>query len=409
MPTSPESARPLPDRPSLRHLKKQARDLLKRGDAATLTDAQFQIARSYGFTSWPALKAHVDSIEEVGRLKRAIDTNDFDLVVTMMTRNPRLHTAPLGYGKDGPLTWVAECRVPWEPPRPVRLEMARWMIANGSDIHQGGDGPLGRASLNDGRIAMMELLVAHGADVNARWRDRFPIIFGPCEAVAPGSLRWLLEHGADPNCADPAAGIPSTALDYVLESYWRSPRLAACIDLLVDAGASTKYDIPAILDMLRGRTDRLAEHLDREPSLVHRRFPGLDIGQSGCRRLLLTGATLLHVAAEYGSVEAARLLLDRGADVNAAAAVDGSGVGGQTPIFHAVTQFNDYGLAVAELLLDRGATLSVRVRLPGHYERPEEFVEATPLEYASLFPGDAPDTKTLQLLRAATPARDRSS
>jgi len=126
--------------------------------------------------------------EEVGRLKRAIDTNDLEAVVAMMTRNPQLHAAPLWYGKDGPLTWVAECRVPWESPKPVRLEMARWMIANGSDVHQGGDGPLGRAALNDYRIPMMELLVAHGADVNAVWRGHFPLIFSPCESLAPGAF-----------------------------------------------------------------------------------------------------------------------------------------------------------------------------------------------------------------------------
>jgi len=158
--------------------------------------------------------------EEVGRLKRAIDTNDLEAVVAMMTRNPQLHAAPLGYGKDGPLTWVAECRVPWESPKPVRLEMARWMIANGSDVHQGGDGPLGRAALNDYRIPMMELLVAHGADVNAVWRGHFPLIFSPCESLAPGALRWLLEHGADPNCADPAHGIRDSALDYAGETAW---------------------------------------------------------------------------------------------------------------------------------------------------------------------------------------------
>ena len=45
--------------------------------------------------------------------------------------------------------------------------MAQWMIDNGSDVHQGGDGPLMRAALNGDRIPMMELLVAHGADVNA--------------------------------------------------------------------------------------------------------------------------------------------------------------------------------------------------------------------------------------------------
>ena len=70
--------------------------------------------------------------------------------------------------------------------------MARWMIDNGSDVHQGGDGPLMRAALADMRIPMMELLVAHGADVNARWNARYPIIRAPCETLAPQSLIWAI-------------------------------------------------------------------------------------------------------------------------------------------------------------------------------------------------------------------------
>lgn len=165
---SPEVTRPLPERPNLRHLKDQAKDLLKDGGAASLTDAQFKIAGLYGFASWPKLKAHVESLEEFGELKQAIDTNDFERVKTLMTRNPALHHAPLGYNKNGPLTWVAECRVPWEPPTPARLAMASWMIDNGSDVHQGGDGPLMRAALFGHRIPMMELLVSRGADLSIR-------------------------------------------------------------------------------------------------------------------------------------------------------------------------------------------------------------------------------------------------
>ena len=147
MSTDPQAApRPLPDRPNLRHLKAQAKDLLKAGTAKSITDAQCQVARLYGFASWPKLKAHLESLKETGQLKQAIDRNDIEHVKTMMTRNPALHRAPLGSGKDGPLTWVAECRVPREPPSPTRLEIARWMIENGSDVHQGGDGPLMRAA-----------------------------------------------------------------------------------------------------------------------------------------------------------------------------------------------------------------------------------------------------------------------
>ena len=334
MSTDPQGApRPLPDRPNLRHLKDQAKDLLKAGGAASLADAQFQIARLYGFASWPKLKAHVESFEEIGQLKQAIDTNDIVRVKTMMTRNPALHRAPLGYGKDGPLTWVAECRVPWESPSPVRLAMAEWMLERGSDVHQGGDGPLMRAALNEYPIPMMELLVAHGADVNALWHGHFPIIFAPCESMDAAALKWLLDHGANPNCRDHGYEIsghayPGTALDYLIASYARSAqRLSTCIDVLLKAGGETRYDTPAVLALLRGRLDNLAELIDAEPGLVNKRFSELDYGQTGGRLLLLQGGTLLHVAAEYGNVPAVALLLDRGAEVNALATVDEAGVG----------------------------------------------------------------------------------
>lgn len=392
---SSDAARPLPDRPNLRHLKDQAKDLLKLGVADSLAAAQFKIARTYGFASWPKLKAHVSSLEEIGQLRLAIDNNDIEHVKVMMIRNPKLHRAPLGYAKNGPLTWVAECRVPWEPPGPVRLAMAQWMIENGSDVHQGGDGPLMRAALNGDRIPMMELLVSHGADVNAEWNGDFPILFAACEAVDPVALKWLLEHGANPNCAKPDRQV--TALDYLIGTYARSPELHLCIDLLLDAGGVTKYDAPGVLDLLRDQLEALTKRLDADPGLLNRRFSELDCGSTGARRLLLQGATLLHVAAEYGKLDGAKLLLDRGANVNARAVIDDAGVGGQTAIFHSVTQFGDRGLPVTQLLLEHGADLSIRVKLPGHYDRQDEIVECTPLGYALLFPGQ--EGKTVTLLR----------
>jgi ankyrin repeat protein len=401
MPTDfPSATLPVPDRPNLRHLKDQAKNLLKAGQAASLTEAQYKIAQLYGFASWPKLKAHVDSLEEIGQLKQAIDSNDLETVKKLMTRNPALHDAPLGYNKNGPLTWVAECRVPWERPSATRLAMAEWMIDHGSDIHQGGDGPLMRAALVGHRVPMMELLVSGGADVNAQWNGYFPIIFAPCETVEPVPLKWLLDHGADPYCSKPRSKYPGTALDYVIRTYSRSDQLGQCIDLLVEAGCVTRYNLPPVVDLLRGRVDLLRQHLDAEPALVHRQFDELDFGATAQRRLTLRGGTLLHVAAEYGKVEAARLLIDRGADVNARATVNDSGVGGQTPIFHAVTQFYDWGFPVAQLLLENGADLSVRAELPGHYEKPDEIVECTPLGYALLFPGGPEESKSALLLRA---------
>src|ERR1700722_9701515 len=364
MPTeSPNAPRLLPAKPNLRHLKDQARDLLRAGEAESVADAQFQIARRYGFASWPKLKFHVDSLQEVGELKQAIDTNDFERVKALMSRNPELHRAPLGYGKNGPLTWVAECRVPWEAPTEARLEMARWMIENGSDIHQGGDGPLMRAALAGYRVPMMELLVFHGADVNAEWAGWFPILFAPGETVEPISLKWLLDHGADPNCSRAGRDQPGTAIDTVIGTYLRSPQLSECIDILLRAGGTTRWNLPPLLDLLRNRLGSLSAQVESDADLLDRRFLELDFGASGARRLTLRGGTLLHVAAEYGNLEAATMLLDRGADVNARADVDAHGVGGQTPIFHAATHHFHIGLPMVELLLKRGADLSVRAKL----------------------------------------------
>ena len=90
-------AKQFPSKPDLNHLKHQAKDLLKghavhdRGvaqrirefnpqfkgaadaeifaAALRLSDAQFTIAREYGFKSWARLKAHVESPELASRLK----------------------------------------------------------------------------------------------------------------------------------------------------------------------------------------------------------------------------------------------------------------------------------------------------------------------------------------------------
>src|SRR5882672_12327192 len=64
----------LPERPNLDHLKKQAKDrltTLRQGSpAARLADAQYALAREYGFGSWAALKAHVESLAHNYRFDR---------------------------------------------------------------------------------------------------------------------------------------------------------------------------------------------------------------------------------------------------------------------------------------------------------------------------------------------------
>jgi hypothetical protein len=220
------SASHLPSKPNLRHLKDQAKDRLANGDAPSLAMALFQVARDYGFPSWPKLRDHVLALPFAENLKEAINSDDFAEVRHLVSKHPELKHSPIGYGGDGPLTWAAECRGSREPSK-ARLDIAEWLINNGCDIHEGGDAPLMRASLDGSRTPMMELLVKHGADVNAAWHGVYPVVFAPCETLDPIALDWLLQHGADPNCGEVSEwqskgnSHPGTALDFVLGTYVR--------------------------------------------------------------------------------------------------------------------------------------------------------------------------------------------
>lgn len=55
--------RDLPDRPSLRHLKLEAKRRLAAGEFTTLHDAQLAVAREHGMSSWAALKEHIAAAE----------------------------------------------------------------------------------------------------------------------------------------------------------------------------------------------------------------------------------------------------------------------------------------------------------------------------------------------------------
>ncbi len=394
-PTRPKNPRALPDKPDLRHLKGQARDLLKAGQAGSLAKAQFQVARRYGFASWRRLKAQVESLQLAGQLKLAIDGNDLEAVKDLMTRHPELHRAPLGYGKAGPLAWVAECRVPRVPPSKTRLAMARWMIENGSDIHRGGDMPLMRAALDDMKLPMAELLVAHGADMNAlSCGGSYPIVLAPLEAFAPRTLQWLLDRGADLHAAARYC-CPIAMLTCIYSRGAR--RKNACLEIVGAAGFGLP-DTP-VMALHRGRLDLLQQHLDRDTSLLERRFTDREVffdrdGAPGDAypATPVSGGTLLHLALEFDDIEVARWLIERGADVNARAILDGGRFPGHTPLFHTVvTAAYSTDDSRARLLLDHGADPNARATFPQgayfHGNAPAEALhDVTPIGYARRHP-----------------------
>jgi len=71
-------------------------------------------------------------------------------------------------------------------------------------------------------------------------------------------------HGADPNCASPAAwrerGVPyaGPALDDLLITYSRAPeKLSACVDILLAAHAKSTHETLSVFAVLRGHVDEL--------------------------------------------------------------------------------------------------------------------------------------------------------
>ena len=313
-----------------------------------------------------------------------------------MTLHPELHRAPIGYGNNGPLTYAVE----WPRRVPLtgeKLAILRWMLENGSDVHQGGDGPLMRAALGDTSIPMMELLVEHGADVNALWGGSYPIIMAPLEAFAPRSLKWLLDHGADLH----AAAKYCCPIEMLTCIYSRRPKdKSACLEIVGAAGFALP-DTP-IMALHRGRLDLLQQHLDRDPSLLERRFTYREVffnrdGAPGDAypATPVSGGTLLHLALEFDDIDVARWLIERGADVNARAAIDAEGFEGHTPLFHTVVNLaSGMGLdddSKARLLLDHGADPNARATFPQearfHDKAPTDSLHGvTPVGYARRYP-----------------------
>jgi hypothetical protein len=105
------------------------------------------------------------------------------------------------------------------------------------------------------------------------------------------------------------------------------------------------------------------------------------------------GSTLLHLAIEYDDIDVARWLIERGADVNAMAAVDSDGFGGHTPLYHTVVTLAAPDDSKAGLLLERGANPNARATIRKQLrdlgdpakETMREFHDVTPIGYARHF------------------------
>ncbi len=188
-------------------------------------------------------------------------------------------------------------------------------------------------------------------------------------------IRHLLDAGLDARA--PVRGKPP--VEWLLEMYTRSDRFAECLQLLLGRGAV--LGDPAVAPVLLDDAEALRAAVRERPGLLDHRTTMV------CAFTPLDGASLLHVAAEYGNLRAARVLLEMGAEVDARAARDEYGLNGHTPLFHTVNSNANRSEAVMRLLLDAGARSDIR--LPGivwgrGFEWETTCFDVTPISYAQL-------------------------
>jgi ankyrin repeat protein len=399
----------LPVRPNLEQLKNQAKDLLRavrNGDAAAiesfnryhpnppssgnikLADAQFALARSYDVPSWMRLVQACDLVDAIWR-------NDIDAVREIVTKNPQLlHESAL----------VRESN--WGPPMSYaanlgRDEIIRMLHEMGATDHMHA---LDRAALQSkiGTAKLLHKLLGSPVPPNDS-------LGGPAYTLSASGTELLLELGVkvvDEN------GDRLAPVDVVLETDSRNPDAKhRILELYVRHGVELP-DTP-VMALHRGRIDLLEGHLRRDPHLLTRTFtheeiypPGL-----GCHDEVLAtqgtplgGTTLLHMCVDYDEMEIARWLIEKGADVNARAAVDEDGFGGHTALFNTVMSQPNFWMnyqgrrreaPFTELLLAHGADVNIRASLrkklhPGYAPRYDtenwhEYRNVTALEWGEQF------------------------
>jgi len=392
----------LPVHPSLEWLRKAAKTRLAKlrqnNPGAKLADAQFELAKEYGFASWRALKANIDTLTVEGQLIESARTGNVERLKALLDEYPdklRMKVPPyeasllfpatqsgnldavdlllergldVNYRESGDNTYALH----WVAAQ-GNLAMVRKLVDAGGDVIGDGDdhagGVIGWATCWDGRDddahrAVVEFLVSRGArhhifsavamnlaDEVSRIVAKDPAALNqrqsrnenhqtPLQFAVrmnrPAMVRLLLELGADPLAVDgegmPVAGYATDPeIDLPVMQKIRAMTLgeldsATRAQRAPHVGASDVLATVSLRDWETAST-LVAAHpqvIDQGGTL-HLLVKRRDV--AGVTWLLERGAnpnamwahwdaevTPLHLAALSGSAEAARVLLERGAD-----------------------------------------------------------------------------------------------
>ncbi|MEM8495082.1 MAG: hypothetical protein AAF916_00685 [Planctomycetota bacterium] len=381
MDTAPKK---LPVDPSLEHLRKQAKQLLRAhqrglapakqrvervftGKSLKLADTQHVLAVEFGFPSWPKLAAHVESV-------------------------------------TGPTSRARELKLP-EFVKAGDFEGLRAKVEAGDFIQHELDHAWARACADNDpgpawvRREMAAYLYNHGADPDGEYGGNYgPLLLGACEGAEADTIERMLVFGADPNTdPDRVTKYPAhnTPMRMLLNSYIRGyvDQKHQAIQLLMDHGATVPREIDnAAFAVFRDDDKTLGILLASESKRISRRLTGFRYGN-----VPLEGATLLHQAVEFESPSCVDLLCSRGYEhgihINVPATPfvhpeTGEKLGGQTPVFHAIASNGGGNFPMFEHLLDkygRWIDFSVRATIRTYCwstNNDPTLVDVTPLQMA---------------------------
>jgi ankyrin repeat protein len=297
--------RSLPDRPSLRYLRDEAKARRRAGEFTTLALAQLQIAREYGFASWPRLKLHVEALtldgaeratafvrsacsSNVRRARALLEVDpalarrdlacacvagEAETVARIVGAAPERVSAVTGPLERAPILYACFSRLGrGDPERAAGIRaVVRALLAAGADADarfMHGDwvqSTLYGAAGIAGDPELTALLLAAGADPD----DRGPVhtvgeaLYHACEQPDPECARLLIEAGTDAatvtHCLGRALNFPNPAMirmfcehgarptpAHLAQAVWRR-RGVETVELLIRAGAAVDGD-PSTLE-----------------------------------------------------------------------------------------------------------------------------------------------------------------
>jgi ankyrin repeat protein len=248
------------------------------------------------------------------------------------------------------LDWQDEDKYGWTPLHYAidcgEVEIARMLIEAGADVNvqnEWGKTPLHRAAMR-GRVEIVGMLLDARVDVNLQDKGGWT----PLHVVASNGrveiARMLIDAGADKDIRDNVGNLPYDLADTEELKNLLKPNLSESFD------SYDPYELMII------PPNKKVEMIVRE---CEKSNPNLDLISD----LITLGANLnwqdednynftpLHVAANRGKVEIARMLIDAGANLNVQNEWDG------TPLLVAIRWDK---VEIARMLIDAGADLDVQ-------------------------------------------------